>query len=86
MEFNLQLPKKFNAADHFVDQNIREGRAEKTAVICENRQFTYSQIQGGMNRIGNGLKTLGVRMEYFKKQMRARAGPKYINLRIHFSF
>lgn len=63
MEFNLQLPKKFNAADHFVDQNIREGRAEKTAVICENRQFTYSQIQGGMNRIGNGLKTLGVRME-----------------------
>ena len=63
MEFNLQLPNKFNAADHFVDQNIREGRGEKTAVICGEKRLTYNQIQAGMNQIGNGLRALGVRME-----------------------
>jgi benzoate-CoA ligase len=63
VEFNLQLPRKFNAADYFVDQNIREGRGSKTAIICEDCQFTYNQIQKGMNQIGNGLRALGVRME-----------------------
>lgn len=63
MELNLELPEKFNAADYFVDRNIREGRSEKTAAICEDRRLTYGQIQAGMNRIGNGLRSLGVRME-----------------------
>jgi 4-hydroxybenzoate-CoA ligase len=63
MEFNLQLPDRFNAADYFVDRNIREGRADKPAVICEDRRLTYGQVQAGMNRVGNALKTLGVRME-----------------------
>jgi benzoate-CoA ligase len=63
MEFSLNLPDTFNAADYFVDRNIREGRAAKLAVICEDRQLTYGQIQAGMNRIGNGLRSLGVRME-----------------------
>ncbi|WP_372682656.1 benzoate-CoA ligase family protein [Desulfosarcina sp.] len=63
MSFNSNLPKLFNAADYFVDRNIREGRADKLAVICENRRFTYGQIQAGMNRIGNGLRSLDVRME-----------------------
>lgn len=63
MDFRLQLPRKFNAADYFVDQNIRSGRESKTAVICEDRKFTYRQIQKGMNQIGNGLKALGIRME-----------------------
>jgi 4-hydroxybenzoate-CoA ligase len=63
MEFNLKYPKKLNAADYFVDRNVREGRADKLAVICEDRQLTYGQVQAGMNRVGNGLKSLGVRME-----------------------
>jgi benzoate-CoA ligase len=63
MAFNNNLPKLFNAADYFVDRNIREGRANKLAVMCEGRKLTYGQIQAGMNRIGNGLRSLGVRME-----------------------
>jgi benzoate-CoA ligase len=63
MELSLNLPPRFNAADHFVDRNIRQGRADKLAVICEDRRLTYGQVQAGVNRIGNGLKTLGVRME-----------------------
>ena len=63
MNFKLDLPEVFNAADYFVDRNIREGRADKIAVLCEDRQTTYGEIQKGMNRVGNGLKGLGVRME-----------------------
>lgn len=59
----MQLPEQFNAADYFVDRNIREGRAGKLAVVCEDRQLTYGQIQAGMNRVGNGLRSLKVRME-----------------------
>jgi 4-hydroxybenzoate-CoA ligase len=63
MNFQLNLPDHYNAADYFVDRNIREGRGSKTAVICEGRKTTYSQIQEGMNRFGNLLLSLGVRME-----------------------
>ncbi len=63
MEFKLELPDEFNAADYFVDRNIREGRADKLAVICEDRQMTYREIQKEMNQVGNGLKSLDVRME-----------------------
>lgn len=63
MPYNLNLPDSFNAADFFVDRNIREGRGEKVAVLCEERSLTYSQMQSGMNRIGNLLKALEVRME-----------------------
>jgi benzoate-CoA ligase len=63
MEFKLDLPDLFNAADYFVDRNIREGRADKVAVLCEDRRTTYGEIQQGMNRVGNGLTALDVRME-----------------------
>ena len=53
MQLDLKLPELFNAADYFVDRNVREGRGEKTAVICEDRSFTYADIQAGMNRVGN---------------------------------
>ena len=63
MGIELGLPEQFNAADYFVDRNVREGRGDKTAVLCEDRSLTYSQVQAGMNRIGNALKGLDVRME-----------------------
>tara|TARA_R110001583_G_scaffold77197_1_gene210370 strand:- start:316 stop:1938 length:1623 start_codon:yes stop_codon:yes gene_type:complete len=53
----------YNAADDFIDRNVREGRGAKTAVICEDRRFSYAQIQQGVNRFGNLLKQLEVRME-----------------------
>ena len=63
MGFEIKLPEHFNAADYFVDRNVREGRRDKVAVICEDRRLTYGQVQEGVNRIGNGLRELGVRME-----------------------
>ena len=63
MDFKLDLPETFNAADYFVDRNIREGRADKVAILCEDRQMTYGEVQQGVNRVGNALRSLDVRME-----------------------
>lgn len=63
MPYNLNLPEAFNAADYFIDRNIREGRAGKTAVLCEDRAFTYGEMGDAVNRFGNALKSLDVRME-----------------------
>ena len=63
MPYQLNLPDAFNAADYFVDRNVREGRGGKIAVRCEERTLTYGQVQAGVNRFGNMLQALGVRME-----------------------
>jgi len=63
MDLYHEFPELLNAADYFVDRNIREGRAKKVAVRCEDRTFSYEDIQIGVNRSGNALKSLGARME-----------------------
>ncbi|MGD9974972.1 MAG: benzoate-CoA ligase family protein [Desulfatirhabdiaceae bacterium] len=63
MSFSLNLPEIFNAADYFVDRHIRDSRGDRIAVLCKGKSFTYADIQTGMNRFGNGLKSLSVRME-----------------------
>jgi benzoate-CoA ligase len=63
MTFKLDLGEQFNAADYFVDRNIREGRANKVAVLCEDRKLTYEQIRVGMNQVGNALSSCGIRIE-----------------------
>src|SRR5215831_2805539 len=59
----ISLPNEFNAADYFIDRNIREGRAEKTAIECGEIKVSYGELLGSVNRLGNGLKGFGVRME-----------------------
>ena len=63
MTSQITYPEVLNAADYFVDQNLRQGRADKVAVLCEDRQVTYGQIARRVNRFGNALKAAGVRME-----------------------
>jgi acyl-coenzyme A synthetase/AMP-(fatty) acid ligase len=63
MTYQCNLPEKFNAADYFVDRNIREGRGDKVAVICEGRKVTYEQIRFGMNQVGNALAGAGIKIE-----------------------
>lgn len=56
-------PQLFNAADYFVDRHVRNGKAGNLAVICGDRQMTYDQVREEVNRFGNALRSLGVRME-----------------------
>src|SRR6266576_383235 len=59
----LVLPHEFNAASYFVDRHIKDGRADKVAIECGEVHVTYRQLFERVNQVGNGLRTLGVRIE-----------------------
>ena len=59
----LTIPEEFNAASHFIDRHIDEGRANRVAIECGNIRVSYGQLFESVNRVGNGLRNLGVQIE-----------------------
>jgi len=59
----ILLPEQFNAATYFIDRHLQEGRGEKTAIEAEGARVSYHQLWEDVNRFGNGLRKLGVRIE-----------------------
>src|SRR5216683_502308 len=59
----ILLPEQFNAATYFIDRHLQEGRGEKTAIEAEGAGVSYHQLWEDVNRFGNGLRKLGVRIE-----------------------
>jgi benzoate-CoA ligase len=53
----LGIPDTFNAASHFIDRHVREGRAGKVAIECGDERVTYGELQERVNRAGSALKT-----------------------------
>jgi benzoate-CoA ligase len=61
---DLGIPETFNAATHFVDRHLHEGRGGDVAIECGNERVTYAQLAEGVNRFGSSLReTLDVRPE-----------------------
>lgn len=44
------IPDQFNLADYYLDHNLREGRADKVAVVYRDEKWTYRQIHEGADR------------------------------------
>lgn len=53
----------FNAADYFLDRNIRQGNGHKVAVYTEFKNYTYNDIHKMTNKTANALRELGVRVD-----------------------
>ena len=53
----------FNAADFFIDRNVREGRGDKVAVYTDFRNYTYKDIQKMTNKTANALRELGINVD-----------------------
>ncbi|MGD0236667.1 MAG: benzoate-CoA ligase family protein [Syntrophorhabdales bacterium] len=58
-----QTQEFFNAADYFVDRNIRQGRGHKVAIYTEHRNYTYNDVHKMTNKTANALRDLGVRFD-----------------------
>lgn len=57
------LPARYNAASHFVDRHLGEGRGAKTAYIDRHGRTSYAELAERVNRAGNALRGLGMEME-----------------------
>ncbi|MCW5750753.1 MAG: benzoate-CoA ligase family protein [Alphaproteobacteria bacterium] len=59
----LELPRQYNAATHFIDRHLAEGRAEKIAFIDDRGSYSYADLAQRVNRAGNMLRGLGLAPE-----------------------
>jgi len=60
----LGVPAKFNAASHFVDRHLTEGRGARIAVECEDDRVSYAELSARVNQLGRALRErLDVRSE-----------------------
>ena len=59
----IEIPERFNAAVHFVDRNLQEGRGGRIAVVHAGRRYTYGDMFDRVSRWGNVLRTLGLEQE-----------------------
>ncbi len=59
----LLIPRLYNATADLVDRHLAEGRGSKIAYIDDAGTLTYAGLAEKVNRAGNALRALGVRME-----------------------
>jgi benzoate-CoA ligase family protein len=59
----LNLPERLNAAEVFVDRHLDLGREQKAAILYGDEQVSYGRLHENVNRMGNLLRQLGVRIE-----------------------
>jgi benzoate-CoA ligase family protein len=57
------LPDTFNVASYFVDRHVLDGDGGNIAIECGEQQVTYRDLLERVNRAGNLLRELGVRIE-----------------------
>ena len=53
---DLGIPEQFNAAAHFVDRHLAEGRGARVAIECGDERVTYAQLAERVNRCGRALR------------------------------
>jgi benzoate-CoA ligase len=56
----IQLPERFNAADFFVEGNLRAGRASRTAFRYQGRSYTYQETSDLVSHAAAALREMGL--------------------------
>lgn len=57
------LKERYNAANRFIEENVRRGLGEKVAIIDDDEQVTYNELLQRVNKFGSALKNLDIESE-----------------------
>lgn len=60
---DIVIPEKLNLSTYYLEDNLAQGRGDKVAVYCEDKQYTFNDMVRLTNRVGNVLKEFGVGYE-----------------------
>ena len=60
---SFPAPEAFSIADYFLDDRVREGRGDRTALVCGERRLPYREVQALANRFANVFASLGLEPE-----------------------
>ena len=60
---SFEPPEAFSIADYFLDDRVREGRGDRTALVCGERRLSYREVQSLANRFANAFAALGLEPE-----------------------
>ncbi|MCC6471471.1 MAG: benzoate-CoA ligase family protein [Alphaproteobacteria bacterium] len=59
----VTIPREYNAAVDFVDRNVAQGNAARTALIDDDGSYAYGELLERVNRAGNALLGLDLAQE-----------------------
>ena len=59
----VDVPRKYNAAQHFIDRHLDVGHGERIAFVDHAGQHTYADFVNRVGRTSAALATLGVNRE-----------------------
>ena len=48
----VEVPREYNAANHFIDRHVIEGRGNKIAYRDDRGSYSYAQLAERVNRAG----------------------------------
>lgn len=55
-----EVPESFNIASACCDRWVQEGHGDRTAIRFDGARLSYHDLHSAVNRLGNGLRTLGL--------------------------
>ncbi len=56
-------PARLNSTEELVDRHVAEGRGDRVALLYEDQRITYRQLQASVDKLGSGLRALGIEPE-----------------------
>jgi 2-aminobenzoate-CoA ligase len=53
-------PDRLNSTEELIDRHVAEGRGDRPAILFEDQTITYRALQASIDRVGAGLRALGL--------------------------
>jgi benzoate-CoA ligase family protein len=63
LHIDVTIPEEFNLTSYILEDNVVQGRGNKTALCCEDEKYTFSELCELTNKFGNVLQELGVQFQ-----------------------